>query len=281
MTTTTESTKPILVLGATGKTGRRVAQLLTERGLPVRSGSRSAEPAFDWEDPGTWPAALDGVGAVYVCFQPDIAFPGAVDVIAAFTAEAVERGVTRLVLLSGRGEEAAEAAEAVVRESGVQWTVVRAAFFHQNFSESFFLDSVLAGEIVLPVADAAEPFVDADDIAEVVAAALTEDRHAGQTYEVTGPRLLTFAEVAAELTEAAGREVAFVPVSKEDYVAALRAEGLPEEFAELFDLVTDGRNAYLAEGVQQALARPPRDFTDYAVATAATGVWAADERSAG
>jgi uncharacterized protein YbjT (DUF2867 family) len=168
----------------------------------------------------------------------------------------------------------------VVRESGAEWTIVRSSFFHQNFSEDFFLPSVLAGEIVLPVGDAAEPFVDADDIAEVVAAALTDGRHAGQTYELTGPRLLTFAEVAAELTRATGREVAFVAVSKEDYVAALRAEGLPEEFAELFDLVTDGRNAYLADGVQRALGRPPRDFTDYAVACAATGVWTADQRRA-
>jgi len=139
---------------------------------------------------------------------------------------------------------------------------------------------VLDGEIVLPVGDAPEPFVDADDIAEVVAAALTDGGHAGQTYELTGPRLLTFAEVAAELTRATGRDVRFVPVSKDDYVAALRAEGLPEEFAELFDLVTDGRNAYLADGVQQALGRPPRDFSDYAAAAAATGVWSVDERVA-
>ncbi len=274
MTTTTQS-RTVLVLGGTGKTGRRVAQLLTDRGHPVRVGSRSASPPFDWEDARTWPAALEGIGAVYVCYQPDLAFPGATDVIAAFVAEAVRHDVETLVLLAGRGEPAAEAAEEVVRESGARWTIVRASFFHQNFSEDFFLPSVLAGEIVLPVGDAAEPFVDADDIAEVAAAALTDDRHAGQTYELTGPRLLTFAQVAAEISTATGREVAYVPVTKDAYVAELRAQGVPEEFAELFDLVTDGRNAHLGDGVQRALGRPPRDFADYAAATAAAGVWVA------
>ncbi len=274
MTTDTSDHQPILVLGGTGKTGRRVARLLTDRGHDVRIGSRTARPPFDWEEPSTWPDALNGVGAVYLCYQPDLAFPGATDVVAAFTAEAVRQGVTRLVLLAGRGEPAAEAAEDVVRGSGLPWTVVRASFFNQNFSEDFFLPSVLAGEIVLPVGDAAEPFVDADDIAEVVAAALTDGRHAGRTYEVTGPRLLTFPQVAAELSAATGREVTFVPVAKEDYVAALRADGVPEEFADLFDLVTDGRNAYLADGVQEALGRRPRDFAEFASAGAASGVWA-------
>ena len=273
MTSTNQSRSPILVLGGTGKTGRRVAQLLTDRGHRVRVGSRSASPPFDWADAATWPAALDGVGAVYVCYQPDLAFPGATDVIAAFTAEAVHHGVERLVLLAGRGEPAAEAAEKVIQQSGTQWTIVRASFFNQNFSEDFFLPSVLAGEIVLPVGDAPEPFVDADDIAEVVAGALTDAKHAGRTYELTGPRLLTFSQVAAELGTATGREVTFVPVTKDDYVAELRAQGVPEEFAELFDMVTDGRNAYLADGVRQALGRPAKDFADYAAASAAAGAW--------
>jgi uncharacterized protein YbjT (DUF2867 family) len=262
-----------LVLGGTGKTGRRVARLLTGRGLAVRIGSRAAQPPFDWERPATWPGALDGVGAVYLSYQPDLAFPGATETVQAFVTEAVRHGVTRIVLLAGRGEPAAEASEDIVRAAGAEWTIVRAAFFHQNFSESFFLPAVLDGEIVLPVGDAAEPFVDADDIAEVAAAALTGRSHLGQVYELTGPRLLSFAEVAAELSEATGREIRFVPVPKPDYAAALRAEGLPDAFADLFDLVTDGRNAHLADGVQRALGRPPRDFADYARAAAATGVW--------
>jgi uncharacterized protein YbjT (DUF2867 family) len=269
----TETTN-ILVTGGTGKTGRRVASLLTERGVPVRIGSRSAEPRFDWTDPATWEGALHGVGAVYLAYQPDLAFPGATETVQAFTQQAVKQGVTRIVLLAGRGEPAAEAAEDVVKESGAEWTVVRASFFNQNFSEDFFQPSVVAGEIALPVGEAAEPFVDADDIAEVAVAALTDGRHHGRTYELTGPRLLTFGDVAAEISAAVGREIVFIPVSKADYVSALRAEGLPEELAELFSMVTDGRNAHLGYGVQEALGRPARDFGDYARAAAATGVWA-------
>ncbi|GAA4609980.1 uncharacterized protein YbjT (DUF2867 family) [Actinoplanes octamycinicus] len=263
----------ILVLGGTGKTGRRVARLLAGRDVPVRIGSRAAQPRFDWEDPGTWTGALDGIDAVYLSYQPDLAFPGATETVRGFVEQAVKQGVTRIVLLAGRGEPAAEDAEDVVKESGVQWTVLRSSFFAQNFSEDFFQPAVLAGEIALPVGEAAEPFVDADDIAEVAAAALTDERHHGRTYDLTGPRLLTFAEVAAELSAATGREIRFLPVSKADYVAALRAEGLPEELAELFALVTDGRNAHLGYGVQQALGRPARDFAGYARNAAATGVW--------
>lgn len=262
-----------LVLGGTGKTGRRVARLLDQRGAVVRIGSRRATPPFDWTDRRTWPAALDGVGAVYLSYQPDLAFPGAVETVRAFAGQAVRQGVSRIVLLAGRGEPAAEAAEDAVRAAGAQWTVVRASFFAQNFSEDFFRPAVLAGEIVLPVGDAAEPFVDAGDIAEVAVAALTDDRHAGQTYDVTGPRLLTFAEVAAELSTAVGRKVRFVPVNRAEYVESLRAGGLPEEFAELFDLVTDGRNAHLGDGVRRVLGRPARDFAEFARAAAADGAW--------
>jgi uncharacterized protein YbjT (DUF2867 family) len=273
MTNLTENTMATLVLGGTGKTGRRVASLLTKRGVRARIGSRSAQPAFDWSDPGTWSNALDGVDAVYLSYQPDLAFPGATETVQAFVDQAVKQGVTRIVLLAGRGEPLAEASEDVVRESGLRWTIVRSSFFNQNFSESFFLPQVLSGEIALPVGDAAEPFVDVDDIAEVAAAALTDDRHAGQVYELTGPRLLTFADVAAELSAATGREIRFAAVSKAEYVDVLRAEGLPEEVAELFEMVTDGRNAYLGDGVQRALGRAPRDFRDYAADVAATGVW--------
>jgi uncharacterized protein YbjT (DUF2867 family) len=262
-----------LVLGGTGKTGRRIASLLTRRGLPVRIGSRSARPAFDWTLPQTWDAALDGAHAVYLSFHPDLALPGAAETVAAFVDRAAAQGVRRLVLLSGRGEPQAAVSEETVRRSGLPWTVVRPSWFNQNFSEGFLLDAVRAGELALPVGDAAEPFTDADDIAEVAVAALTDDRHAGQTYELTGPRLLTFTDVAAELAEATGRPIGFVPLRPEEFTAVLREHGLPEDLGELFHLITDGRNAYLTDGVQRALGRPPRDFADYARATAATGVW--------
>ncbi len=179
----------------------------------------------------------------------------------------------RLVLLSGRGEEAARRAEDRLKESGADWTVVRASWFNQNFDESFFLEPVRAGEIALPTADAVEAFVDAGDIADVVVAALADDLHVGRTYELSGPRLLSFGEVAAELSKATGRRIAYAPVSDEAYRAVLRGNGLPEEFADLFTMLLDGRNAHLVHGVQEVLGRPPRDFADYAREAAATGVW--------
>lgn len=262
-----------LVIGGTGKTGRRVVDKLTAQGRPVRTGSRGAAPAFDWNHPAGWPSVLEGVDRVYVTYYPDLGFPGAADQVGAFAEAAVAAGARRLVLLSGRGEEAARAAEDRLKASGANWTVVRASWFNQNFDESFFLDSVLAGEIALPTADALEPFVDADDIADVVVAALADDRHIGRTYELSGPRLLGFSDVAAELSKVTGREIAYVPVSDEEYRAVLRENGLPEEFADLFTLILDGRNAHLVHGVQEVLGRAPRDFADFAREAAATGVW--------
>ncbi|MGH2821844.1 MAG: SDR family oxidoreductase, partial [Thermoleophilaceae bacterium] len=153
----TTSHNTTLVLGGTGKTGRRVAERLEARGVPVRVGSRSAEPPFDWEDRDTWAAALDGGGSVYISYYPDLAIPGAPDAVGSFAELAVERGVRRLVLLSGRGEEEAQRAERAVRDTGADWTIVRCSWFSQNFSESFLLESVLAGEVALPVDGVPEP----------------------------------------------------------------------------------------------------------------------------
>jgi uncharacterized protein YbjT (DUF2867 family) len=269
--------RPTLVLGGTGKTGRRVAERLAARGLPVRLGSRSANPPFDWVDESTWTPALRGVAAVYITYFPDLAVPGAVEAVRALTDLAAESGVGRLVLLSGRGEEEAQRAEQVVQASGVDWTIVRCSWFSQNFSENYLLEPILAGEVVLPAGDVPEPFVDADDIADVAVAALTEEGHAGQLYELTGPRLLTFAQAIAEISEAAGRDIRFVPVSVDEYAAAMAELGVPAEFewllTYLFREVLDGRNAYLADGVRRALGRQPREFADYAREAAASGVW--------
>ncbi|MEU8303170.1 NAD(P)H-binding protein [Actinomadura sp. NPDC048955] len=266
-----------LVLGGTGKTGRRVVQRLTGRGLRVRIGSRSGGVPFDWADRATWAPALDGVHAVYVAYYPDLAAPGAPETIGAFAELAVESGAGRLVLLSGRGEDEALACERTLAASGADWTVLRASWFAQNFSESYLLDPVVSGEVVLPAGEVREPFVDAGDIADVAASVLTEDGHGGRTYELTGPRLLTFAEAVAAIGQAAGRDIAYVPVPVDTYARALAAEGVPDEvtglLTYLFTTVLDGRNAHLGDGVQQVLGRPARDFSDYANDTAATGIW--------
>jgi uncharacterized protein YbjT (DUF2867 family) len=269
--------QPTLVLGGTGKTGRRIVQRLTRRNLAVRVGTRSGGVPFDWADRRTWAPALDGVGAVYISYYPDIAAPGAAEAVAEFARLALRSGVRRQVLLSGRGEERARQAEQAVRDAGGDVTVVRCAWFAQNFSEDFLLDPVLAGEVALPAGEVAEPFVDADDIADVVVAALTEDGHTGQLYELTGPRLLTFAEAVGEIAAATGRDITYVPVTVEQYAQAATEHGVPAEvvaaLSHVFGEVLDGRNAHLTDGVQRALGRPPRDFADFARQTAASGVW--------
>jgi uncharacterized protein YbjT (DUF2867 family) len=266
-----------LVLGGTGKTGRRIAERLSARGVPTRIGTRSGEPAFDWEDPTAWAPVLQNVGSVYVSYYPDLAVPGAPTAIRSFSELAVRNGVRRLVLLSGRGEEEAQRCEKLIQNCGAEWTIVRASWFCQNFSESFFLDPVLGGVLALPVGDVGEPFVDADDIADVAVAALTEDGHAGQVYEVTGPRLLTFTQAIAEIARATGRDIQYVQISSEDFASQMEAHGAPADMIALttylFNTVLDGRNSNLTDGIERALGRAPRDFADYARDAASTGVW--------
>lgn len=283
MTTNTHDEEVTLVLGGTGKTGRRVAERLQARGLPVRIGSRGGSPPFDWFDPTTWEPALGGVGAVYVSYWPDLAAPGAVEATSKLSELAVEKGIRRLVLLAGRGEEEAERAERAVADSGADLTIVRSTWFMQNFSEGDFLGQVLSGKVTLPAGDMVEPFVDADDIADVAVAALTDDRHIGELYELTGPRLLSFADAIDEIASATGREIQYEPVSVDEFASAMAAENVPPEAIEIFSFlfgeVLDGRNAHLADGVERALGRPPRDFRDFARHAAATGIWDPEEAS--
>jgi len=274
---TTHQQPPVLVLGGTGKVGRRIAERLTKRGVPVRIGARGATPAFDWTNPATWGDVLDGARAVFISYAPDIAVPGAPQAVEAFTRQAAAQGVQRVVLLSGRGEEEAEAAERLVQQAGVAWTIVRCSWFAQNFSEDFLLEPILAGDVALPVDTVGEPFVDADDIADVATEALLDERHAGQLYELTGPRLLTFNEATQEIARAANRPIRFTTIPLEDFTAGLTAAGLDKDVVSLvgylFTTVLDGRNSSLTDGVQRALGRVPRDFADYAAKTAARGVW--------
>ena len=271
------NSKPVFIAGGTGKTGRRVAERLTARGIAVRIGSRQAAPAFDWNDRATWAAAVSGAGAAYITYYPDVTVPGAVETVESFIQLALEKDCHRLVFLSGRGEEEARRAEQVLIRSGAEWTVVRAAWFMQNFSESFFLDGIRAGEVVFPADKVVEPFVDADDIADIVAKALSEKGHTGEIYEVTGPRLMTFAEATSEIARATGRDIRYVPVDLDAYVAKMKDLGVPDDEIQLLEYligdVLDGRNESMTDGVQRALGRAPRDFADYARDAAATGMW--------
>jgi len=279
-----QNTLPTLVIAASGKTGRRVADRLEAQGLPVRRASRSGSTRFDWDDRSTWDAALEGARAAYVVYSPDLAVPAAPAAIEAFSALAKEKGVRRLVLLSGRGEEEAQRCERIVQNSGLEWTIVRASWFAQNFDEGAFTEMVLAGEVALPASDVREPFIGIDDIAEIAASALTDDRHVGQLYEVTGPRLLTFAEAVREIAQAAGRDVRYVTIPGDAFKRGLSEIGVPQDAIGLLDYlfttVLDGRNAYVTQGVEQALGRPASDFSDYARRAASQGTWAVQPQQA-
>ncbi|WP_020671902.1 NAD(P)H-binding protein [Amycolatopsis nigrescens] len=260
--------QPILVLGATGKTGRRVADRLRADGQRVRAASRSGETRFDWTEPSTWDSALSGVRAAFLVAPEDE--PG---VPPEFVRRAAEHGVPRLVLLSARGveelgDDALLAAEHAVRGSGAEWTILRPSWFDQNFDEGMFRPALLAGELVLPVGDGLEPFIDAGDIADVAVAALTGDGHAGRTYELTGPRALSFAEAVGLIASASGRPIRFTDLPAEQFAAAQLADGVPKEavdlLTELFETIRLSRNAAVTDDVRHVLGRPPRDFTTYA-----------------
>ncbi|NND91952.1 MAG: NmrA family transcriptional regulator [Granulosicoccus sp.] len=268
---------PILLIGKTAKTGLRVDQRLRALGYSTRGVSRSSSPAFDWEDASSWRAALEGTESAYVTFYPDLAIPAAEDTIRAFIALAKDVGLQHLVLLSGRGEQGAESAESVLMNSGLDWNVVRANWFMQNFSEGFMIEGIVEGELMLPAGDIVEPFIDIDDIADVAVATLTRPELRNRLFEVSGPRAMTFTQCVAEISEAVGYPVKFTQISIEEFLYALRDQGLPEEMLwlmnELFTVVFDGRNSNPTTGVEEALGRPATDFSEYLRKVTATGAW--------
>ncbi|ATE55861.1 NAD(P)H-binding protein [Actinosynnema pretiosum] len=280
-----KKTKPILVLGATGKTGSRLVPLLRDRGVPVRAASRGGEVRFDWDDETTWGRALTGVGAVYLVDQQDK--PGQWDaetMIERFYARAADLGVTRVVALQARpagaiGGKDLHAGTDTAERSGLEWTVLRPSWFNQNFDEGVLLDGVRAGELPLPAGDGAEAFVDVADVAAVAAVALTEDGHHGRVYNLSGPAALTFAEAVEVIGHAAGREVRYVPVSQRDYEAELVGAGVPADYAtfvgDLVARIDQGTSSAVTFTVEQVTGRAPVAFADFAKEAASRGVWAA------
>ncbi len=268
----------VLVLGGKGKTGRKVADRLTKLDQIVRIGSRSESPSFDWQDPLTWPAALKGMDKLYITFQPDLAVPGALEAIEELTKEAKKSGINKLVLLSGKGEREAELCEQVVIHSGIDFTIVRASWFNQNFSESFFLDPILEGHVALPQAQAKVPYVDTGDIADVAVAALLNDEHDGQIYQLTGPRLLTFEDVIKEISIATARHISFTSISLNAYTKMLEDFGVPADYIWLInylftEVLGEEQNSFVTNDIEKILGRKPKDFSAYVQEAAATGVW--------
>lgn len=271
-------TENFLIIGGTGKTGRKIVASLEQLNQNVRVGSRNSSPAFDWQSPETWETALEGMDKVYITFQPDLAVPGALDAIETLSKIARKKGVKKLVLLSGKGEREAELCEQVVMNSGLDYTIVRASWFSQNFSESFLLDPILSGHVILPKPEAKVPYIDTGDIADVAVEALLHNEHNGKIYELTGPRLWTFEEVTKEIAQASGRDLQFTAVSLEEYVGFLKQADIPADYVWLMEylfsnVLTNPDNSIVTNDVEKVLKRPAKDFSDYAKETAATGVW--------
>lgn len=267
----------VLVIGATGKTGRRVKERLEKLNLDIRSGSRQADIPFDWEDSTTWAKALEDVSKVYITFQPDLAIPTARESMRHLTLEARKAGVQKLVLLSGRGEKEAELCEQEVIQSGIAYSIVRASWFMQNFSESFFAEGILGGELVVPEVKALEPFIDVNDIADVVVECLLNERHNNNTYSITGPELLSFKQCSWIISEHVGREINFKEVPLSHYISAMQQQGYPQEVTWLIDYlfreVLDGRNESLTTDLEEILGRKAGTFKEFAALSAASGAW--------
>jgi len=268
----------ILVIGGTGKTGRRVTENLKQLGHSVRIAGRKSNPVFDWNNPNTYDTALKDIDRAYIVYYPDLAVPGARDAIRTLTDKALKAGLDKVVLLSGKGEKEAEVCEQIVADSGLNYTIVRASWFNQNFSEGAFLDFVLSGNVALPMPEAEIPFVDADDIAEVAAKVLLDDSYNGETLTVTGPRKMTFREAVETLATEIGKEVHYQPISIEEFKDGMKAAGLPDSYVWLFgylfeEVLGNVDNQGVSHDVQKVLGREATDFKDYVVKTLTTGVW--------
>ena len=268
----------ILVIGGTGKTGRRVAENLETQGHNVRVVGRSTSPAFDWDNTETYDAALKNMDRAYIVYYPDLAVPGARDAIQTLTEKALKAGLDKVVLLSGKGEAEAEACEEIVANSGLNYTLVRASWFNQNFSEGAFTDYILAGHIALPMPDAKIPYTDTKDISDMVTKVLMDDSFNGETVTVTGPVKLTFEEVAQIMSNKLGRTIRYQPISMEEFKSGLTEAGVPDAVIWLLsylftEVLGHSENQTISNDVERILGRKPITFEEYVDETVASGVW--------
>jgi uncharacterized protein YbjT (DUF2867 family) len=264
----------VLVLGATGTTGSRVAAFLDQRHVPVRRATRNpATPGqvrFDWNDPDTHKRALDGVSAVYL-----VAPVGAVDpahAVEPFLRQALELGVRRVVQLSSsalsEGAPGLGAVHHLVRSMMPEWTVLRPSWFMQNFTgEHLVAQGVRDGEIVTATGTGRVGFIDADDIAAVAGHALTDAIPHNTDHILTGPQALNYADAADIVTRHVGHPVRHRPVSVDDYAVRLAAGGIPADFATVLAAldagIACGAEDRVTTAVEDIIGRVPRAFEEF------------------
>jgi len=287
VTTTNEPTpiipgrpREVLVLGGTGKTGRRVVNRLAEQGVRVRAASRNPAESvaginpfhFDWDDASTHGPALAGVDAVYLI--PPAMVVDHVAQVTAFIAAAQEAGSPRIVMLTARGVNTDDAIpmrqeELVLETSGLRWSVVRPTWFNQNFSEGFLEPAVFGnGVISVPAGDGGVPFIDADDIADVATALLLDPSLDGQAYDISGPETMSWAAAIAMLGEALDRDLTYVDADPVQWEQSMVGQGVPAAYAGLlgglFSVIRNGYDAHRSDGVEKLLGHEPTSFRAWA-----------------
>ncbi|MBU6534132.1 NAD(P)H-binding protein [Streptomyces sp. NPDC057245] len=263
-----------LVIGATGTTGSRTAAGLTAAGHRVRAASRRATPvagaepvAFDWYEPATHPAALDGADRVYLV--PPVGDPEPAAVMLPFLRQARAAGVRRAVLLSSSAVPAGGPAVGAVHQAlpGLfeQWAVLRPSWFMQNFTGTHAHARGIRDEGVVRTAagDGRVGFVDAGDIAAVAVRALTDARVPGTDLVLTGPETLSHDDIAAIATEVTGRPVVHRRLSVEQLAEHLAGE-VPARFAELLagldSAIAAGAEDRVTDTVRRVTGQAPRSF---------------------
>lgn len=258
-----------VILGGTGKVGRRLTRSISDLGLEARPVGRGTVPAFDWREESTWGAALAGTVGAFVV-GPGSATDWS-ETLSRFLAVAETTGLQHVVLLSARGVQfhptgAVATAERAVRNGPLAWTILRPTHFAQNFTEAMFVPQ--DGRIVAPVGAGAEPFIDIDDIAAVAAIVLTRRGYDGRVLELSGPRSLTFAEAAGVLSRVSGSPVQFVDESDAEHEERLRRVGIPDGYVEwrmaMLRGIRAGSDGALSDGVQEVLGRPATSFRAWA-----------------
>ena len=261
----------ILVIGATGNVGRPLVKALLARGEAVKAASRNGKPVegaegvvFDVADPMTFPHAFEDVDRAFVMLPSG--YTEAKALLLPIIEAAATRGV-KVVLQSVLGVDADDSipyrqAEIALETSGVRWVVLRPNWFTDNFVNYWKPGIDAAGVIAVPAADGKSSFIDARDIADSAAAALTTDRFDGKAFNLTGPEALGYAEAAALISEAIGKPVAYQAVDDDTFVGILVGAGVPEVYARflasIFHPVREGWTAVVTDDVRTLTGHPAR-----------------------
>lgn len=266
----------ILVLGANGTVGSKVVRALIERGETVKAATRKATPidgaeavAFDYQDPSTFCPALDGVDRIFVLTPSGHLDP--VRLLTPIITAAGARGI-KIVLMSVIGVDADDSipyrqVELLLEKTAAPFVILRPNWFCDNF-QNYWIEGIRHGAIAVPAADGKTSFIDARDIAESAAAALTSDAFNGRAFNLTGPEALSYGDAAAILSRVTGKQITYTPVDDDTFVGILTGAGVPADYARflasIFHPVREGWVAKPTGDVKTLTGHEPRSLETYA-----------------